>query len=78
MIKQIILAAAAVAALGTSIAGSAQEMRRDRMEMRHDRQELRHDRRDFRHDRRAVHGRYFWHGHYYQNRCRHHGQWMYR
>jgi len=31
-----------------------------------------------RHDRRMMRGRYFHQGRYYQNRYRHHGQWMYR
>ncbi|MGI4876168.1 MAG: hypothetical protein ACRYG4_01630 [Janthinobacterium lividum] len=80
MIKTLLLAAAAVASLGSSIAASAQDRvdNRDQMEVRHDRQEIRHDRRDIRHDRRMMHGRYFSHGRYYQNRYRHHGQWMYR
>lgn len=83
MFKKLLLAAVAVATMGTSIAAEAQPRDRyDRIERRHDRIERRQDRREFRHDRRQFRqnhrGRYFWHGRYYNNRYRHNGAWMYR
>ncbi|QYE35554.1 hypothetical protein KZX46_06155 [Polymorphobacter sp. PAMC 29334] len=81
MIKNLLLAAAAVASLGASIAASAQDrmdVRHDRMEMRHDRRDFRHDRRMMRHDHREMRGRYFSNGRYYHHRFRQHGRWMYR
>lgn len=83
MFKKLLLAAVAVATMGTSVAVQAypgerhdrREIRQDRRELRHDRMERRHDRREFRQSHR---GRYFWHGRYYNNRYRHNGAWMYR
>lgn len=78
MFKQILLAAAALATIGTSVAAQADPgEHRGRQEMRHDRGNYGHDRRDYRHNG-MNRGRYFSNGRYYHNRYRHHGAWMYR
>ncbi|MGI4876372.1 MAG: hypothetical protein ACRYG4_02665 [Janthinobacterium lividum] len=62
MIKQLLLAAVAVATIGTAVAADAQPYHRGHHQMR-----PHHNR-----------GRYFNHGRYYHNRYRHNGAWMYR
>ena len=81
MIRRILLAAVALATIGTSIAAEAQPARRDHHEARrgNDRHDIRHDRREVRHakhDQRRH--RYFHNGRYYDSRSQRNGIWIYR
>lgn len=77
MFKKILIAVAALATMGATVADAQPHRDRDG---HHDRRgdRGRHDVRNDRHHGKASRQRYFHNGRYYNSRQRHNGAWIYR